>query len=61
MSKPLPCDPDDILSYESVTDESGKNTSAIRVIFKDGREEKYEGGDAENIVAILQHVTPPTA
>lgn len=61
MSKPLPCDPDDILSYEAVTDESGKRTSAITVIFKDGREDKYEGADAENLVAVLGHVTPPTA
>ena len=54
MSKPLPCDPDDILSYEP---EDG----AIKVLFKDGSEATFEGEDAERITAILGHVTPPNA
>ncbi len=55
MSEPLPCDPDEILSYEAVAD------SSIKVYFKDGSDQTYSGADAERLVAVLQHVTPPNA
>jgi hypothetical protein len=54
MSEPLPCDPDEILSYEAAG-------SGLRVFFKDGSEKTFQGEDAERIVAVLQHVTPPNA
>ncbi len=54
MSEPLPCDPDEILSYEAAG-------LGIRVFFRDGSEATFEGEDAESIVAVLQHVTPPNA
>ncbi len=54
MSAPLPCDPDEILSYEAVG-------SGLRVFFRDGSEATFEGEDAERIVEVLRHVTPPNA
>jgi hypothetical protein len=54
MSTPIPCDPDDILSYEAVD-------GAIKVLFKDGSEAVFDGEAAERIVAVLGHVTPPNA
>jgi hypothetical protein len=59
MNTPLPCDPDDILSYEPMDGPPGQ--AGIRVFFKDGTETTFEGGDAERIVAVLGHVTPPNA
>ena len=59
MTAPLPCDPDDILSYEPASDAPG--AAGIRVFFKDGSEKTFEGDDAERIVAVLGHVTPPNA
>jgi hypothetical protein len=61
MDAPLPCDPDEILSYEaapSATDEPG---GAIRVVFKDGTERTFTGEEAEQLVAVLGHVAPPSA
>ena len=55
MRPPLPCDPDDILSYEA--SEGG----AIKVLFRDGSDKVYSGDDAERLIAVLQHVTPPNA
>jgi hypothetical protein len=57
MDGSLPCDPDQILSYEPVDGEPDE----IRVLFKDGSAEVYRGADAERIIAVLEHVTPPTA
>ncbi len=59
MTAPLPCDPDDILSYEPA--DGAPETAGIRVFFKDGSERTFEGEDAERIVAVLEHVTPPNA
>lgn len=59
MSAPLPCDPDDILSYEATDDSPGQ--TGIRVFFKDGSETMFVGEDAERMVSVLAHVTPPNA
>jgi hypothetical protein len=57
MDAPLPCDPDQILSYEPVDGQPDE----IRVLFKDGSAEVFRGADAQRITAVLEHVTPPTA
>lgn len=56
MSAPLPCDPDEILSYETV-----EGTNGLRVFFRDGTDRVFDGEDAERLIAVLGHVTPPTA
>ncbi|HUQ93192.1 MAG TPA: hypothetical protein VM120_16030 [Bryobacteraceae bacterium] len=61
MSKPLPTDSDEILGYETVLNERGDETRAIRIMFRDGSEQIYEGDDADLLVPMLRHVTPPTA
>ena len=55
MEAPLPCDPDDILSYDA------EGPDGIRVIFRDGSEQVYSGEDARRITAVLERVTPPSA
>ena len=61
MSEAPDLDPDAILSYAPELDSSGEATGGIVVVFKDGTECRFEGGELERILPILQHVTPPTA
>ncbi len=55
MAEPLPCDPDEILSYEPA------GADGIRVVFRDGSERVFSGDDARRIAEVLERVTPPTA
>ena len=55
-------DPDDVLSYSPEVDpSSGETTGGMVVTFKDGTERRFEGDELEQVLPVLQHVTPPTA
>ena len=62
MSELSNLDPDDILSYTSEVDpSSGKATGGIIVVCKDGTERRFQGDELEEVLPVLEHVTPPTA
>ena len=62
MSELLNLDPDDVLSYAPEVDpSSGETTGGMVVVFKDGTERRFEGDELEQVLPMLQHVTPPTA
>ncbi len=62
MSESLNLDPDDILSYGPEVDSStGETTGGIIVVCKDGTERRFQGDELEQVLPVLQHVTPPTA
>jgi hypothetical protein len=62
MSELLNLDPDDILSYAPEVDPATeKMTGGIIVVFKDGTERRFQADELEQILPVLQHVTPPTA
>ena len=62
MSEPLDLDPDNVLSYAPEVDpKTEETTGGIIVVFKDGTERRFDGDELEQVLPVLQHVTPPTA
>jgi hypothetical protein len=55
-------DPDDVLSYApEVDDTTGQPTGGLIVILKDGTERRFKDDELDQVLPVLQHVTPPTA
>ena len=54
--------PDDVLGFEFGSDPvTGETTGVLTVMFKDGRQRKFTGTEADRVKQILQDYSPPSA